>query len=376
MRITSFALLAVCAVTLHAERVRADDADPRAAELEQLYQAVGKLEKRISELETQHPAAVAASGAGSWAERVRISGSANVDYLDGQSYSTFQHGSAKIYDTRFFIDADLARDVRLGDSTMFRDAGFAFEWNLMRVGYLANNIGDLYVDFRGIADQDWLNLEFGRFQIPFGENYLRFGRGYYTDPFIALSAPPPWFWDEGVKLWGKLLDGKASYAFAVTDGENEMNQVPNGSQQLSLKLATDPWEWLHLSVSGLKSGSIGSNASPAFAAVWLGEMIPSAFGAASGAQSFQDGQPIGPGPNKLHGIWILGGDAIVKLPDMRLWLSYGGVRLDSSGGTTYDRDLIYWLAELLVQLDLISPRLAPAYVATCWTSATRRSATT
>jgi hypothetical protein len=366
MRVTSLAALAVfTAVALSGAHVSADDADPRAAELDQLYQAVGKLEKRIAELETQQAQApaVGASGAGAWAERVRIGGSSNLAFIDGQDYGLFQHGSVKLYDTRFFIDADLARDVRLGDSTAFRDAGFAFEWNLVRVGYLANNLGDVYVDFRGLADQDWLNLDFGRFQIPFGENYLRFGRGYYTDPFIALSAPPPWFWDEGVKLWGKVLEGKASYAFSMTDGENAMNLLPNGSTQVSLKLAADPWEWLHLSVSGLRTGAIGSNTSPAFAAIWLGELFPRAFGAGSTAQSFSHGAPIGPGPNKLHGITVLGGDVIVKLPDTRLWLSYGGANIDSSGGTTYDRNLIYWLAELMVQLDLISPRLAPAYVA-------------
>ncbi|MFI5317888.1 MAG: hypothetical protein ACHQ6T_19475, partial [Myxococcota bacterium] len=293
MRVTSRGALAlVAALALQGAAARADDSDPRAAELDQLYQAVGKLEKRISELETQKPADVGASGAGSWAERVRISGSSNLDFLDGQDYGLFDHGSVKIYDTRFFIDADLARDVKLGDSTAFRDAGFAFEWNLVRAGYLANNVGDVYVDFRGIADQDWLNFELGRFQIPFGENYLRFGRGYYTDPFIALSAPPPWFWDEGVKLWGKLFEGKASYAFSLTDGENAMNTLPNGSQQVSLKLAVDPWEWLHLSVSGLTTGVVGSTTSPAFAAVWLGEMVPRAFGAGSTAQSFQNGVPI------------------------------------------------------------------------------------
>jgi len=362
MRAASLALAAAAALALHGAAARADEPDPRAAELEQLYQAVGKLEKRINELETNQPA-VAASGAGAWAERVRISGSSNLAYLDGQDYGLFQHGSVKLYDARFFVDADLARDVRLGDSTAFRDAGLAFEWNVERVGYFSNNVGDLYVDFRGIADQDWLNVEFGRFQIPFGENYLRFGRGYYTDPFIALSAPPPWFWDEGLKLWGKLFEGKAMYAFSVTDGENAMNVLPNGSQQVSLKLAVDPWEWLHLSVSGLTTGAIGSSTSPAMASVWLGEMFPRAFGAGSTAQSFANGLPIAAGPNKLHGIRILGGDAIFKLPDARLWLSYGGATIDSSGGTTYDRELIYWLAELMVQMRLISPRLAPAYVA-------------
>ena len=39
------------------------------------------------------------------------------------------------------------------------------------------------------------------------------------------------------------------------------------------------------------------------------------------------------------------------------------MRIDSAGGTTFDRDLLYWLAELNVPLKLVAARLAPAYVA-------------
>ena len=167
-----------------------------------------------------------------------------------------------------------------------------------------------------------------------------------------------------MKLWGKMFEDKASYAFAVTDGESAVNSVANGSAQLSLKLAADPWEWLHVSASALRSGTIGSNTSPAVAAVWLGEVLPRSFGAGIAAQSFQDGAPIGPGPNKLQGIWILGGDAIVKSPDTApVALLRRRRRSTRPAGTTYDRDLIYWLAELMVQLRIVSPSLAPAYVA-------------
>ncbi|HTO69617.1 MAG TPA: hypothetical protein VMR31_07120 [Myxococcota bacterium] len=355
---------ALAALLLCAAPARADDVDPKQKELDELYQAVDKLEQRIGELEKQGSSApVGSSGAAAWADRVRISGSANLAYLDGAEYGLFSHGSLKLYDTRLFVDADLARDVHVGEATAIRDAGFTFEWNLYRIGYLQNNVGDVYVDLRGLGDQDWANLQVGRFQIPFGENYLRFGRGYPTDPFVALSAPPPWFWDEGVKLWGKALEGKASYAFSWTDGENAIGNVSNGSSQVSLKLAADPWEWLHLSVSGLRSGTIGSDTSPAMAAVWLGEMFPRAFGTGASVPSFYRGLAIAPGPNKLDGITILGGDAIFKLPDARLWLSYGGARINSAGIGTYDRDLLYWLAELVVQLRMISPQLAPLYVA-------------
>lgn len=364
-RLAAFAALCVA---LHGAPARAGDPDPRDAELERLYQAVDKLEQRIDDLESARPSSGYASGGGagpaSWADRVRISGSTSLDYLSGQgTYGLYDHGAMNVWDSRFFLDADLARDVKLGDGVAFRDAGFTFEWNLVRLGYLANNVGDVYVDFRNIGDQSWLNFQAGRFQIPFGENYLRFGRGYPSDPFVALSAPPPWFWDEGVKLWGTAMEGKLGYAFAVTDGEGGLNNPTNGSQQLSLKLMADPTEWLHLSVSGLRTGVLGTNSSPAFAALWFGEMIPRAFGGGSNQQSFQDGQPVGPGPNKLAGITVIGGDAIFKLPDTRLWLSYGDARIDSAHGTFYDRSLIYWLAELQFQLHAISPSLGESYIA-------------
>jgi len=369
-------MLAALCVALQGATARAQEpTDPRDAELTQLHEAVEKLEKRIDELESaraSEPAPSSSSSAsvygsgdrpGSWADRVRLSGSASLDYLSGQSYGLFKHGAMNVWDTRLFVDADLARDVKVGDATAFRDAGFTFEWNLARLGYLANNVGDVYVDFRNIADESLLNFQAGRFQIPFGENYLRFGRGIVNDPFVALSAPPPWFWDEGVKLWGTALEGKVGYAFSVTDGEGGFNGPGNGSQQLSLKLAADPTEWLHLSVSGLRTGVLGTNTSPAFAAVWLGEMIPAAFGSGSPVQSFQSGEPVGPGPNKLSNLTIVGADAIFKLAGTRLWLSYGDARIDSAHSTFYDRSMIYWLAELVYHLNELSPRLGGTYVA-------------
>jgi hypothetical protein len=361
----SVALAAAALLAFAGAPARAADPDPRDAELAALHEAVGKLEERIDQLESQKSSSGSTSGAGGWAERVRISGSSDLTWLHGSEYGTFHHSGASVYDLRLFLDADLARDVTLGETKLLRDAAFGFEWNVTRNGVLFNNLGEVYVDLRGLGNQDWLNMQFGRFQIPFGENYLRFSRGHSSDPFIALSAPPPWFWDEGVKVWGKFFEGKAGYTFSVTDGESALNGLANGSQQVSLKLAADPWEWLHLSVSGLRSGTIGSDTSPAFASLWLGELIPRAFGATFGppVQAFDHGQPIPGGPNKLNGIRVLGGDAIFNFSDTRLWLSYGDAQIDSSGGSLYDRNLIYWLAEAMFQLRMISPRLAPAYFA-------------
>src|SRR5262245_11694035 len=133
MRVTRLAIAAI--FLLSAASVRADDSDAKSKELDELYQAVGKLERRIAELESQPKAApVSANGAGAWAERVRLSGSANIGWLEAGDGNIYEHGSVKLYDARFFVDADLARDARLGETLLFRDAGFAFEWNLYRIG--------------------------------------------------------------------------------------------------------------------------------------------------------------------------------------------------------------------------------------------------
>jgi hypothetical protein len=339
------------------------------AELDQLYDTVERLERRIAELETakatEGTPSVSVGGphAGEWAERVRLSGSAALTQLDGGNYGLYQDGSTEIWDARFFVDADLASDVEMGGATLFRDAGFSFEWNLVRLGYEANEVGSMFVGLRGLGGAEWANLEFGRFQLPFGENYLRFSKGYWSDPFIALTAPPPWFWDEGVKLWGKFLNGKLGYVASLTDGEGGFNTEKNGSKQVSLKLSYDPTEWLHFSASVLRSGNIGGEGSPAVASLWLGEMFPTAFGLWTSVPSYDHGQILADGPSELSDVNVAGGDVIFRFENTRLWLSGGKTWIDSKGSHVYDRDLVYWLAELTYQLRGIAPVLAPMYVA-------------
>ena len=61
---------------------------------------------------------------------------------------------------------------------------------------------------------------------------------------------------------------------------------------------------------------------------------------------------------------LLGGDAVVTpLDGLRLWLAGGRFDIDASGSGPYDRSLHYWIAEVVAEGQLVSPGLAPLYLA-------------
>ena len=312
-----------------------------------------ELERRLEALETQGPA-----GAGGWPDRLRLSGSASTGYFRSAPDGFFPDGSFEVWDARVFLEADLGREVRVAERRALRDLGLVFEWEFVRLGELQNQVGDLYVDLRGIGDSDLLNLQAGRFQIPVGENYLRFGRGTVDNPFLTNPVGGPWWWDEGLRFYGSGTEGRLGYVASVTDGETPFDGDGDSDLQYTLKLFARPTEWLYLSASGLRAGKIGSSS-----ALWLGESWPRPFGGWTDVDNFDDGVLVADGPDELDGVTLLGGDLVLTPRDwLRLWLAYGRVHVDSAGPSLYDRDLQYWIAELLVEGRALSPLLDPFYV--------------
>jgi len=348
----------------------------RAQTESELLDIIHRLEQRVEQLETRdadedaQPRYEAKAlefdekdfeqGA-SWADRVRISGSAETGWFGGESDSVTPNDQFQIWDTRFFVEAELARDVMLGEQPLVRDIGFVFEWNLVRVGSLQNNVGELYADFQGIAEQDWANLQVGRFQIPVGENYLRFSQGYRYNPFISNTVGGPWWWDEGLRTYGRV--GKLGWVASTSDGETQFNFDPNTDKQFTLKLYSDPTPWLHVSASGLRSGAMGSGSSPAMGALWLGETWARPIGGGTTVPTYQNGVAVVDGPNRLTDSWLAGGDVILHFQDLvRVWLGGGWYYIDASGGGEYDRDLYYWIAEVVLEGAAAAPILSPFYV--------------
>ncbi|HEY8120986.1 MAG TPA: hypothetical protein VII78_06675 [Myxococcota bacterium] len=355
LRQTSALLLA-----LLASSARADDSERIAA-----------LERRVAELETRALDAEARardaeahttrseelSRAGE--SRVTLGASARFGWYDGGEFGTADDFGARVADARFFLDAELAEDVRIGNHPLVRNIGFSFEWNLVRRGDLFNDVGELYVDLQGIAGSSWLNLRPGRFQIPVGEAYKRYSRGTTSNPFITQPLGGPWWWDEGVMLYGGSEDGRFGYVASVANGETPLSFDAGDGAQGTLKLWTQPREWLYLSASGLTQGEIGSGGG----ALWLGETWATPVGVMSSLPSWIDGVPEPPSFAAFDSAWLAGADVVLTPNEnVRGWIGGGHYALDSRDAHRYDRALHYWIAELVLRGGLIAPELAPAWL--------------
>jgi hypothetical protein len=293
-----------------------------------------------------------------WADRVRLSGSADLGFFGGGSESVQSDDGAKIWDARLFVDAELGEDIALGTTPVVRNLGFTFEWNIVRNGSTTNDVGLAYLDFEGLVEQSWLNLRVGRFQIPFGEAYKLYSKGYAKRSFVSQPIGGPWWWDEGALLHGATPNGRLGYLASATNGDSDFNDV-GGGIQLTLKLWAQPLDWLYVSASSLWSDELEM----VDGALWLGETWARSFGSGGPPiPNVVDGVSVPDDPDGLADTWAIAADIILTpIEGVRIWLAGGRYQIDSKGASFYDRDLWYWITELEIGGELFSPALHPLY---------------
>jgi hypothetical protein len=294
-----------------------------------------------------------------WTERVRISGSADLGFFGGGNESVTSDDGFDVWDTRLFVDAELAESVEIGSVPVIRNIGFTFEWNIVRNGSTSNDIGVAYLDFEGLNQSPWLNLRVGRFQPAFGEAYKLYSKGYAERVFVRQPVGGPWWWDEGVMLHGATPSGKFGYLTSVTNGDSDFNDS-GGGLQLTLKLWTQPISWLYISASGLWTDKLHD----VDGALWLGESWARPFG--SGGPPLPnviDGAVVPDDPDGLGHTWAIGLDFIVRPVDgIRVWLGGGRYDIESNGASIYDRELWYWIAEFEINGKVFSSALHPLFL--------------
>lgn len=354
-------------------RERFEALERRNAELEvhnqDLARRLDALEQRDRERERAEEVRDLGAPLADWARRVRLGGSLNAGYYRGGDESIFEDTSFDVWDARFFLDADLGRDVRVGEVQIARNAGLSFEWNLVRLGEVqategSSQVGEAYVELQGLGGSGWANAQVGRFQIPVGENYLRFSKGYRDNPFITNTVGGPWWWDEGVRVHGSGFEGRFGYVASISDGDTEISEDSSREPQLTLKLWTRPLPWLYASVSGLRSGQVGTDAADGNGALWLGETWASPVGAKGPRPVFQNGVAVPDGPSRIDSTTLLGADVVLTHERFgRLWLGGGRWSIDAAHSTASDRTLWYWIAEWVIGGGVIAPELTPFYLA-------------
>ena len=190
---------------------------------------------------------------------VNLSGEGGVGVLSSQSDGRYPNTDFRVVEARMYADAPIWEDVYFhGELDLATPENDGLEAEL----------GELYLDFENVS-QLWgrdgmLNVRAGRMDIPFGEEYMR--RNAIDNPLILNSVSDLWGIDAGVELYGTL--GQFSYVTAVQNGGYQVTDG-NGDKAVTARLGYDPARWLHLSVSGMRTGNL-SVQNDLWSALWFG----------------------------------------------------------------------------------------------------------
>jgi hypothetical protein len=192
--------------------------------------------------------------------KVDITGEGGLAFFHSESKGTTPNAEFRIDEAKIFLEAPIWKNVY-----------FFTELNLTtrEEEDLNLRVGELYLDFENVS-QLWdrermLNLRVGRFYIPFGEEYqYRFA---IDNPLISHSLSDIWGVDEGVEAYGTL--GRVQYVVAVQNGGDATSRDFNADKAVAGRVGYDPTKWLHLSVSGMRTGDLDA-ANDGISALWFG----------------------------------------------------------------------------------------------------------
>ena len=203
--------------------------------------------------------------------RVNISGEGGVAFLHTGTEGMFPNNEFRIDEARLFVEAPVVNNVYF-----FGELDLATR----EEPDVEARLGELYVDVENIS-QLWqrdhiLNVRAGRMYVPYGEEYQT--RYAIDNPFISHSLSDLWGVDEGLELYGRA--GKVSYAAAVQNGGIPDTRDFTSDKSVAGRIGFDPVSRLHLSISGMRTGSLDVNQDQ-FSAMWFGNGFFRSLGSAA-----------------------------------------------------------------------------------------------
>jgi hypothetical protein len=203
--------------------------------------------------------------------KLHIGGEGAVGFFHSQSKGQFPNNEFRVDEAKLFFEAPIWKDVY-----------FFSEIDLFTREEAGVNLraGELYLEFENVSrlwQQDsQLNLRIGRFDIPFGEEYL--ARDAIDNPLISHSLMDLWGIDEGVELHGSF--DRLQYVLAVQNGGHDGIRDFNSDKAVIARVGLDPAPWLHVSVSAMRTGKLDVE-QDGVSELWLGPGLVYSLGSAS-----------------------------------------------------------------------------------------------
>ena len=250
--------------------------------------------------------------------KIILSGEGGVAFLESGSEGQYPDAAFRVDEAKLFLDAQV-----------FDDVYFYAELNIAE--HESNNentrVGELYVDFENVS-RFWnqprlLNVRVGRFDTPFGEEYLT--RDAIDNPLISHSLSDIWAEDEGIEIYGSL--GKFDYVFAVQNGGIPSLNDYDADKALVGRVGFTPAKWLRLSASAMRTGELNAN-QDALSALWFGNGFIRA---------------LGPAATEFHAD-LIEGDVAFRMPRGHLKAWGGYLRSDDNDPSADDKRNVYYYA--------------------------------
>jgi hypothetical protein len=196
-----------------------------------------------------------------------LSGEAGIAFYSQGSKGMFRHADFRVDEAKLFLDAKLWDDVYFFTELNIREREEPDKWMY---------VGEMYVDFETPLkkwNQRWINLRVGRFDTPFGEEYI--SRDAIDNPLISHSLSDIWAVDEGAEVYGVL--GKWRYYAAVQNGGLPTGRDYTSDKAVAAKVSYQPKDWLYFSASAMRTGTLDVTADK-FSALWFGNGFFRAIG--------------------------------------------------------------------------------------------------
>jgi hypothetical protein len=188
--------------------------------------------------------------------KLHISGEGGVAFFDTGAHGQFPNNEFRVDEAKLFIEAAIVNDIYIFG-----------EFNVItrEEGDELFELGELYVEFENVFNKEnLLNLRFGRFDIPFGEEYLT--RDAIDNPFVSHSLSDIWGVDEGVEIYG--FTKNIEYIFAVQNGSEPLIQDFDSDKAIVGRFKYKFNPKIHVSVSTMRTGDIDV-AQDQFSGIWF-----------------------------------------------------------------------------------------------------------